>query len=173
MTQPHPPHFAAGCDFSTKAVHLAVVGDRKLVTYDAISIEKLAPAARLALIRSSLHGMRKYGENMTLVIEEPFLKENANTLLTLAWIAGQVDALAIEEGFYTRRMKPSEWRAIAGVDAFAFGKDKRLFRDEWKAAAIAHVKAEYRFETKDNNLAESILIAGAALAWSRREALTP
>jgi len=172
---------AAGCDYSNHAIHLALVNRAGIVTYDALLLKHVGDQKLAQLLSTVLAHYRELGAEH-IVIERPYLGRyrskdgltettNPLTLIDLADLAGQVRALASLAGFQVHRMTASEWRPLAGVTRFVEQGLNQTGRDALKEAAIKQVKLEYGFSTKDNNLAEALLMAGVALGLAKREQL--
>jgi hypothetical protein len=176
------PRSAAGADFSLHAIHLAHVNSDGLVTYDVLDLKGVGDEKRAWLIGETLRHYAQKGATHIL-IEKPFLQHftnaqggtgtSAETTIELAAMGGFIRCLATQAGLWVYWANATEWRSEAGLMATSSGGHRRLVREEFKRDAIAMVKVEFGLETKDDNLAEAVLMARVALSRANLELRLP
>lgn len=186
------PLYAAGCDYSTHAIHLAVVGRDEIAKVHVARIEHMEHSERVTALVVAFNEVRHCAvlegiHAPTVLIEQPFHHEgngNASTTIILSMLCGELMAAAVMEGFTILRLMAGEWRALAGVantaQRFTAKSGRRpgaqpmrhLGRADLKAEALRLVKLEYGVDFgKDDNSAEAVLMARVALGIARRDAL--
>ena len=167
--------YALGCDYSTKAVHLALVSRDEVIEreHTAISFDDLA--GTILELDGLLNQLIWKHRVAALWLETPWFaggkfvdgtfvagRSNNNTL-KLHRVAHWIEALAIRTGISVHYVSPAEWRSqILGVG----GRAKTA---ELKRASLRYAQMVYGVETKDDNLADAIAIAAYGLAQARRE----
>lgn len=155
---------AAGCDYSTHAIHLALVSRDAVVRTSAVNLDGLNPGQQVGAIGYELRELAGAMERPFLLLEKPYLgHDNPATALTLAALMGMIQTLALESGFYVRQMLAAEWRPLAGSVLQTQGPAGRRLRKDLKAEALALVRLKHGLITTDDNLAEAVLMAGVAL----------
>lgn len=149
---------AAGADYSTLAVHLALVDRDRVLEVVCVPILDLSMGAKLDAISSGLAGIE--GAHL-LALEEPWARadKGIRTALSIHRIAAWVECLAWTAGYEVERVAVPTWRsAILGVTPTS---------KEAKRASIAYVRRVYGHETKDHNEADAICLASWALSQAR------
>ena len=158
--------YALGCDYSTKAVHLAIVSRDVVLELGMVDADVLD-------IDAQLDHLNWEHDVTALWLEKPWFaggkfvdgkfvpgKSNNNTL-KLHRVAYWIEALAIRNGIAVNYVSPAEWRSqILGVG----GRAKTA---ELKRASIRYAQMVYGVETKDDNLADAIAMAAYGLAQAR------
>lgn len=152
-----------GADYSTKAVHFAIVDGPKLLQAWDITLSVDLPN-RLVSMAKAMRRMKDAGVSC-LHLEAPFFAggaaavSNANTL-SLHRVAYHLEAVFVANGIRVEFVPPSTWRSVV------LGNGRP--RDP-KREAIWYVDVSYKYKTANHNQAEAICIAGygAILARSR------
>ena len=133
--------------------------DRRVVVLDG----KDGPG-KLTALMVAFHELRRELPG-TVVIERPFLgaNENAQTPIVLSLVVGLIEAAAYMEGYAVLLLTANEWRSVAGIHV---GK-----RADLKREACRLYRLQFGVETKDDNEAESALMALVACHKGKVNAL--
>ena len=161
-----------GCDFSTHAVHLA------LVTRDRVEAQKVIGLDgnfnhQAQLLDAAFNDWQPgFGCAPALVIEQAFHHfehSNPDTTIKLAMTMGFIIAMAARHGYTIYRLSPSEWRSLAGVPIHHKGSPGMRKRADLKSAAIALVKQEYGLDVLSDDAAEAILMGRVGVGLLARD----
>ena len=169
MTDAPAVNVALGCDFSTKAVHLALVSATAVEAMRVVPLRPREPSLSIGPLSVALAELCRLHPT-TLVIERPFVnvrKDRGTDYLTpilLGRVWGMVETLALQEGYRVLCMTANEWRSMAGVTRLQSRKDA-------KREAVRLVALEYGYAARDDNEAEAILMGRVGLALHRRAVL--
>lgn len=153
----------AGADYSTKALHFAVVQGDRLIDAWAEPLPFDLPNRLVVMVRA-IRRMKERGANR-LSLEQPFFAgagkavSNNNTL-ALHRVAFHLEAVAASQGLDVAFIAPSSWRMVV----LGNGRPK-----DPKAEAVWYADAAFKYKTTNHNQADAICLAayGAALQRSR------
>lgn len=147
----------AGIDASTKATGIAIMIDSKLVFRTFIDLHKEKDATkRIPQMLLKICETLDCYDIDEVHMEKAFSKQNVDTTMKLANLAGGVILYCAKKGIKFRHPVPSEWRARIGIE-----QSSKIKRDVLKAEAIRAVKKEYGIDANDD-VCESILLARSA-----------
>ncbi len=161
---------ALGCDYSTKAVHLALVAEaddvgRGIGWCAMVDLAHQGPALYVREIRDAVgraldHACKEGLSCLCLYLEEPWARadKGIQTALALHRVAAFVEAVGWLSGLEVVRVAVPTWRSQL------FGRQPRSAQA--KAMSINYVKTVYGVETRDHNLADAICLG----AWGQRTA---
>lgn len=163
----------AGVDYSTKAVHAAIVADRQLrfVRQYDLGDPTLLPISRM------LNDLKVRGVER-IYLEQPFfiparldkanpgkIKQGSNVnTLKLHRVANQVETMAILAGLHVEYVAPATWQSaiLTGVPG-ATTKERSLW----------FVRRVWGLAVNDNNAADAICIATYGEAVARLKGRIP
>lgn len=145
-----------GIDASTKVTSLAVMEDGKLKDYCSIDFSKEKDVdVRIDGMLQEADKILKKWDVHVVFIESPWMGNNMQTAMKLAFVIGGIRHICLETGAGFNLIMPSEWRRVIGLPT---GKKKR---EELKREAIAYVLDVYGIDVKEDE-AEAICICEAA-----------
>ena len=145
-----------GIDGSTKSSGLSIMVDGNLEFYTLIEHKEKDAMQRIRLmLRSICEILDKYDID-TICMEKAFSKQNVDTTMKLANIAGGIMLYCELHNIKFEHPMPSEWRKVVGIPMNE-GK-RKIKREVLKDMAIQAVENEYNIEVNDD-VAESILLA--------------
>lgn len=146
----------AGIDASTKVTALALIEDGKLKDYCSIDFSKEKDVdVRIDGMLQEADKILKKWDVHVVFIESPWMGNNMQTAMKLAFVIGGIRHICLETGAGFNLIMPSEWRRVIGLPT---GKKKR---EELKREAIAYVSKVYGIDVKEDE-AEAICICEAA-----------
>lgn len=146
----------AGIDASTKVTSLALIEDGKLKYYCSIDFSKEKDVdVRIDGMLQEADKILKKWDVHVVFIESPWMGNNMQTAMKLAFVIGGIRHICLETGAGFNLIMPSEWRRVIGLPT---GKKKR---EELKREAIAYVSKVYGIDVKEDE-AEAICICEAA-----------
>lgn len=161
---------ALGIDYSTHAVHMALVGRDAVLETTIVDLDRKPLHRQLEDLREALSAIRPCVGLMALIEAPYYGHDNPDTALKLSRLVGILEAVATVEGFWTRTMRATEWRPLAGIGLLSGKGVERKLRAGLKQEACRLVKLEFGLDSKDDNLAEAILIGRVAVGLQSREA---
>jgi len=145
-----------GIDASTKVTSFAVMEDGKLKDYCSIDFSKEKDVdVRIDGMLQEADKILKKWDVHVVFIESPWMGNNMQTAMKLAFVIGGIRHICLETGAGFNLIMPSEWRRVIGLPT---GKKKR---EELKREAIAYVLDVYGIDVKEDE-AEAICICEAA-----------
>ncbi len=188
IAPPTLPAYGVGVDYSTKRIHIAVVSREEVAKVHIARIEGMDHSERVTALAVAFDEVRhcealRLVHGPVAVVENPFVGKNDSSAIILSILMGELIAVAVLAGFGVLRMTASEWRGQVGIKSTAprstresghrGGQPMRhLNRADLKAEALRLVKLMYGVDFgKDDNAAESVLMAGVALTQARERAL--
>lgn len=150
--------FAVGADYSSKAVHLALVGPDKVEAHGIVDFRDQSDAAALHQLRVALDGWshwiagRKDAGMVCLVLEDPWLRAESGvrSALSIHRIANFTECVAIQAGYRVHRVPVPTWRSQV------FGRQMRT--GQAKRASLDYARTVFGVHTSDNNLADAICL---------------
>ena len=147
----------AGIDASTNATGLCVMENGNLLSYSLIDLHKEKDVMkRIPNMLMSICNFLDHYELDAVYMEKAFSKQNVDTTMKLANIAGGIMLYCAKKGITFNHPLPSVWRASIGIE-----QSNKIKRDVLKAEAIKAVKSEYGVDANDD-VCESILICRSA-----------
>lgn len=162
----------AGVDYSTKAVHGAIVAGKQLRFVKRYDLG----GERLRAIVALVSDMQRRGAH-TMYLEQPFfvparldketgrIKQGSNVnTLKLHQVASEVETIARLKGMEVAKVAPATWKAaiLKGVPG-ATTKERSLW----------FVKHVWALETRDDNKADAICLATYGEALARFKGIIP
>lgn len=156
MTQIATRITAIGADYSTKAVHLAVVDARAVLRREMVDMTG-DPRHALEALRLVLRSLAATAP--LIYLEAPWIRPEQKGMLTalaVHRIARFVEAMALLAGLSVVYVPISTWRSqvLGRTPTSALAK----------MASLAYVKTAYGVETRDDNLADAICIGAYGVA---------
>lgn len=165
----------AGVDYSTKAVHGAIVADKQLAFVKEYDLGDASVTHRVP-IKRMLADLKARGVER-IYMEQPFfiparidkvtqkLKQGSNVnTLKLHKVATEVETLAGEAGLPVTYVAPATWKSeiLTGVPG-----------ETTKAKSIWFVQRVWNLQTRDDNKADAICLATYGEALARYKGLIP
>lgn len=163
----------AGVDYSTKAVHAAIVGDKQLRFVKQYDLG----ASPLGPIMDMIHDLNRRGVER-IYMEQPFfiparldkanpgkIKQGSNVnTLKLHKVATQVESMATLGKLPVTYVAPATWKSaiLTGVPG-----------ETTKARSIWFVSRVFNLQTRDDNKADAICLATYGEALLRFKGLIP
>lgn len=145
-----------GIDASTKVTAFAMIEDGFLKSHISVDMSKEKDVdVRIDEILKGADSVLKLWDPHVVFVESPWMGNNMQTAMKLAFIIGGIRHICIETGAGFNLILPSEWRKTIGIK---MGKKKR---PELKQEAMSYVKDKYAL-TVDEDESEAICIADAA-----------
>ena len=166
------PSIIAGVDYSTKAVHAAIVGDKQLRFVKQYDVGAVSHLTIQAMMKDLLARCVE-----RLYLEQPFfvparidkttqkLKQGSNVnTLKLHRIANQVETLAALVGLPVTFVAPATWQSaiLTGVPGATT-----------KSRSLWFVRRVWNMQVTDNNKADAICIATYGEAVERLHGIIP
>lgn len=145
-----------GIDSSTRVTAMALYENGKLIDHCSIDFSKEKDVdTRIDGILKEVDKILKSWDAHVVFVESPWMGNNIQTAMKLAYVIGGIRHICIETGAGFNLILPSEWRRVIGLPS---GKKKR---EELKREAIAYVSEVYGIDVKEDE-AEAICICEAA-----------
>ena len=145
-----------GADLSTKCSGLALIEDGILKEHCAIDFSKEKDVeVRIDEMIKRIDLTLKYWDPHVVFVESPWMGNNMQTAMKLAFIIGGVRHMCLETNAGFNLILPSEWRKVVGINS---GKKKR---PELKQEAMNYIGNKYKLTVSEDE-AEAICIADAA-----------
>lgn len=145
-----------GIDASTKVTGLALIEDGFLKAKIAVDHSKEKDIeTRIDNMIRDVDSALKLWDPHVVFIESPWMGNNMQTGMKLAFIIGGIRHICLETGAGFNLILPSAWRKEVGI---SMGKKKR---SELKQEAIDYVIKKYHLTASEDE-AEAICIADAA-----------
>lgn len=147
----------AGLDCSTNKSGVSIMKDGKLIFYTLIDLHKAKDVMkRIQNMLLQICDILDQYDVDAIYMEKAFSKQNVDTTMKLANLAGGVMLYCAKNGIEFNHPLPSVWRSKIGIE-----QSNKIKRDVLKAEAIKAVKNEYKIDVNDD-VAESILLARSA-----------
>lgn len=147
----------AGIDGSTTRSGIAIMQDGELIMHTLIDLHKEKDTMkRICMMQMQICEILDKYDIDALYMEKAFSKQNVDTTMKLANLAGGIMMYCAQKGIEFNHPMPSHWRSLIGLE-----QGSKVKRDVLKAEAIATVKREYGLDLGDDE-SEAILIARSA-----------